>query len=156
MRWRRWRWRARSDCRWHRCCTRLREYAGEPHRVELVASLAGVEYYDDSKGTNVGATVAALDGLGAEGRRLVAILGGDGKGQDFAPLVEPVARHVRAAVLIGRDGAAIRAVLAAAAPAVELIEAEHAAGGRAVCRGRGAERRCGDPFAGLRQPRHVP
>jgi UDP-N-acetylmuramoylalanine--D-glutamate ligase len=101
----------------------LRDYAGEPHRVELVASLAGVEYYDDSKGTNVGATVAALDGLGAEGRRLVAILGGDGKGQDFAPLVEPVARHVRAAVLIGRDGAAIRAVLAAGAPAVKLMEA---------------------------------
>jgi UDP-N-acetylmuramoylalanine--D-glutamate ligase len=102
----------------------LREYAGEPHRVELVATLAGVEYYDDSKGTNVGATVAALEGLGAEGRRLVAILGGDGKGQDFAPLVAPVARHVRAAVLIGRDGAAIRAVLAAGAPAVGLIEAD--------------------------------
>jgi UDP-N-acetylmuramoylalanine--D-glutamate ligase len=92
--------------------------------VELVATLAGVEYYDDSKGTNVGATVAALEGLGAEGRRLVAILGGDGKGQDFAPLVAPVARHVRAAVLIGRDGAAIRAVLAAGAPAVGLIEAD--------------------------------
>ena len=102
----------------------LREYAGEPHRVELVATLAGVEYYDDSKGTNVGATVAALEGLGAEGRRLVAILGGDGKGQDFAPLVAPVARHVRAAVLIGRDGAAIRTVLAAGAPAVGLIDAD--------------------------------
>jgi UDP-N-acetylmuramoylalanine--D-glutamate ligase len=102
----------------------LREYAGEPHRVELVATLAGVEYYDDSKGTNVGATVAALEGLGAEGRRLVAILGGDGKGQDFAPLVVPVARHVRAAVLIGRDGAAIRTVLAAGAPAVGLIDAD--------------------------------
>jgi UDP-N-acetylmuramoylalanine--D-glutamate ligase len=102
----------------------LREYVGEPHRVELVATLAGVEYYDDSKGTNVGATVAALEGLGAEGRRLVAILGGDGKGQDFAPLVVPVARHVRAAVLIGRDGAAIRTVLAAGAPAVGLIDAD--------------------------------
>lgn len=101
----------------------LREYAGEPHRVELVASLAGVEYYDDSKGTNVGATVAAIEGLGAEGRRLVAILGGDGKGQDFAPLVDPVARYVRAAVLIGRDGPAIRTVLAAGAPAVRLVEA---------------------------------
>jgi UDP-N-acetylmuramoylalanine--D-glutamate ligase len=102
----------------------LQEYAGEPHRVELVATLSGVEYYDDSKGTNVGATVAALEGLGAEGRRLVAILGGDGKGQDFAPLVVPVARHVRAAVLIGRDGAAIRTVLAAGAPAVGLIDAD--------------------------------
>ncbi len=101
----------------------LREYAGEPHRVELIASLAGVEYYDDSKGTNVGATVAALEGLGAEGRRLVAILGGDGKGQDFAPLAEPMARHARVAVLIGRDAAAIRAVLATGAPSVKLIEA---------------------------------
>ena len=101
----------------------LREYAGEPHRVELIASLAGVEYYDDSKGTNVGATVAALEGLGAEGRRLVAILGGDGKGQDFAPLAEPMARHARAAVLIGRDAAAIRALLATRAPSVKLIEA---------------------------------
>ena len=101
----------------------LREYAGEPHRVELIASLAGVEYYDDSKGTNVGATVAALEGLGAEGRRLVAILGGDGKGQDFAPLAEPMARHARAAVLIGRDAAAIRAVLATRAPSVKLVEA---------------------------------
>jgi UDP-N-acetylmuramoylalanine--D-glutamate ligase len=102
----------------------LREYAGEPHRVELVATLGGVEYYDDSKGTNVGATVAALGGLGAEGRRLVAILGGDGKGQDFAPLVEPIARNARAAVLIGRDAAAIRAVLAAGAPAVRLVQAD--------------------------------
>jgi UDP-N-acetylmuramoylalanine--D-glutamate ligase len=101
----------------------LREYAGEPHRIELIASLAGVEYYDDSKGTNVGATVAALEGLGAEGRRLVAILGGDGKGQDFAPLAEPMARHARAAVLFGRDAAAIRALLATRAPSVKLVEA---------------------------------
>lgn len=89
----------------------LRDYAGEPHRVEPVVAFAGVEYFDDSKGTNVGATVAALDGLGAEGRKLVVILGGDGKGQDFAPLAAPVARHARAVVLIGRDGPAIRAAL---------------------------------------------
>jgi hypothetical protein len=63
----------------------LREYRGEPHRVEPVGILDGVEYFDDSKGTNVGATLAAINGLGAE-RRLVVILGGDGKGQDFAPL----------------------------------------------------------------------
>jgi UDP-N-acetylmuramoylalanine--D-glutamate ligase len=63
----------------------------------------GVEYFDDSKGTNVGATVAALHGLGAD-RRVVVILGGDGKGQDFAPLAAPVARYARAVVLIGRDG----------------------------------------------------
>jgi len=85
----------------------LREYKGEPHRVESVAIVNDVEYFDDSKGTNVGATVAALVGLGSE-RRVVVILGGDGKGQDFSPLVEPVARYVRAAVLIGRDAPLIR------------------------------------------------
>ncbi len=84
----------------------LREYRGEPHRVESIGVLDGVEYFDDSKGTNVGATVAALQGLGAE-RRVVVILGGDGKGQDFAPLAEPVARFARAVILIGRDGPAI-------------------------------------------------
>lgn len=89
----------------------LREYRGEPHRVESIGLLADVEYFDDSKGTNVGATVAALSGLGAE-RKLVVILGGDGKGQDFAPLADAVARFARAAVLIGRDAPAIRAALA--------------------------------------------
>ncbi|MBC5765492.1 UDP-N-acetylmuramoyl-L-alanine--D-glutamate ligase [Ramlibacter albus] len=88
----------------------LREYRGEPHRVEPVGIVNEVEYFDDSKGTNVGATVAALQGLGAE-RKLVVILGGDGKGQDFAPLAAPVSRFARAAVLIGRDAPQIRAVL---------------------------------------------
>src|SRR5206468_170699 len=88
----------------------LREYRGEPHRVESVGIINQVEYFDDSKGTNVGATVAALQGLGAE-RKVIVILGGDGKGQDFAPLAAPVARHARAAVLIGRDGPQIRAAL---------------------------------------------
>ncbi|MES2975087.1 MAG: UDP-N-acetylmuramoyl-L-alanine--D-glutamate ligase [Pseudomonadota bacterium] len=89
----------------------LREYKGEPHRVEPVAIINEVEYFDDSKGTNVGATVAALYGLGAE-RRVVVILGGDGKGQDFSPLAVPVQRHARGAVLIGRDGPQIREALA--------------------------------------------
>ena len=88
----------------------LREYRGEPHRVEPVAIIHGVEYFDDSKGTNVGATAAALVGLGAE-RRLVVILGGEGKGQDFAPLAAPVARYARAVVLIGRDAPLIRTAL---------------------------------------------
>ena len=88
----------------------LREYRGEPHRVEPVAIVDGVEYFDDSKGTNVGATLAAVNGLGAE-RRLVVILGGDGKGQDFAPLAEPLARFARAVVYIGRDAARIRAAV---------------------------------------------
>ncbi|MEN9903931.1 MAG: hypothetical protein RLZZ555_496 [Pseudomonadota bacterium] len=89
----------------------LREYRGEPHRVEPVAIVDEVEYIDDSKGTNVGATLAAIEGLGPE-RQLVVILGGDGKGQDFGPLAGPVSRYVRAVALIGRDAAAIRAALA--------------------------------------------
>ena len=88
----------------------LREYRGEPHRVEPVALVNGVEYFDDSKGTNVGATVAALTGLGAD-RRIVLILGGEGKGQDFSPLATPVARYARAVVLIGRDAPQIRSAL---------------------------------------------
>ncbi len=91
-----------------------RQYAGEPHRVEPVATIGGVEYFDDSKGTNVGATVAALEGLGAgRGAHLVLIAGGDGKGQDFAPLAPAVRRHVKAVVLIGRDAPALRAALEA-------------------------------------------
>jgi len=92
----------------------LREYRGEPHRVEHVATVAGVDAIDDSKGTNVGATVAALLGLGADlsPGKLVVILGGDGKGQDFAPLADPVGRYARAVALIGRDAAAIEATLA--------------------------------------------
>ncbi len=88
----------------------LREYRGEPHRMEPVAIIHEVEFFDDSKGTNVGATVAALQGLGAE-RRVVVILGGDGKGQDFSPLADPVSRFARGVVLIGRDAPAIREAL---------------------------------------------
>ncbi|RZI43841.1 UDP-N-acetylmuramoyl-L-alanine--D-glutamate ligase [Herbaspirillum sp. HC18] len=101
----------------------LREYSGEPHRVELVANVSGVDYYDDSKGTNVGATVAALKGLGVElggSSRLLLIAGGDGKGQDFGPLTEPVGKYVRAVTLIGKDAPAIRA--AVADTGVELVD----------------------------------
>jgi UDP-N-acetylmuramoylalanine--D-glutamate ligase len=95
----------------------LREYQGEPHRVELVASIDDVEYYDDSKGTNVGATVAALEGLGQTfgetGRQILLIAGGDGKGQDFAPLAAPCSRYVKAVLLIGRDAPAIKAAVEA-------------------------------------------
>jgi UDP-N-acetylmuramoylalanine--D-glutamate ligase len=89
---------------------RLREYRGEPHRVESVAVIHEVEYFDDSKGTNVGATAAALVGLGSD-RKLVLILGGEGKGQDFSLLAEPVSRYARAVVLIGRDAGLIRTAL---------------------------------------------
>jgi UDP-N-acetylmuramoylalanine--D-glutamate ligase len=118
----------------------LREYLGEPHRVETVTVHNGVEYIDDSKGTNVGATVAALQGLGVD-RRLVVILGGDGKGQDFTPLSEPVSRFARAVVLMGRDAPALRDVLQHSG--VKLLDAatleeavtlcsEHAQSGDAV------------------------
>jgi len=93
----------------------LREYAGEPHRVELVASIDNVDFYDDSKGTNVGATVAALLGLGkaftGEDQQILLIAGGDGKGQDFTPLAEPVSRYVRAVLLIGKDAPAVKAAI---------------------------------------------
>ena len=99
----------------------LREYRGEPHRVEPIGIFNEVEFFDDSKGTNVGATVAALCGLGAD-RKVVAIMGGEGKGQDFLPLAEPVARYARAVVLIGRDAPHIRAALAATG--VPLLDAD--------------------------------
>jgi UDP-N-acetylmuramoylalanine--D-glutamate ligase len=91
----------------------LREYRGEPHRVEPVGMIGAIEFFDDSKGTNVGATVAALNGLGQDRApaRLAVILGGDGKGQDFAPLAEPLRRHARAAATIGKDAEALEDVL---------------------------------------------
>jgi UDP-N-acetylmuramoylalanine--D-glutamate ligase len=87
----------------------LRDFKGLPHRVEKVAEVNGVTYYDDSKGTNVGATEAALKGLG---KPAIVILGGDGKGQDFSPLKEAVAQHARAVVLIGRDAPLIEKAIA--------------------------------------------
>ncbi len=109
----------------------LREYPGEPHRVELVTTIAGIAYYDDSKGTNVGATVAALAGLGVmqsgTQQRLVLIAGGDGKGQDFAPLIAPVQRYTRAVFLIGKDAPILRATLEKSSiPLFDCIDLEHA------------------------------
>ena len=111
----------------------LREYRGEPHRVQAIGSISGVEFFDDSKGTNVGATVAALQGLG-EDRKLVLILGGEGKGQDFSPLAEPVRKYVRAVVLIGRDANLIRQALESTA--VELLSAESMEQAVATANGR--------------------
>ncbi len=87
----------------------LRTYRGEAHRTEFVRSVAGVDFIDDSKGTNVGATLAALKGLG---RPVVLIAGGLGKGQDFAPLAPAVRAHARAVLLIGQDGPLIGRALA--------------------------------------------
>ena len=87
----------------------LRTFAGLPHRLQLVATRRGVDWYDDSKGTNVGATLAALKGLA---RPVVLILGGDGKGQDFSPLNGAAKRCVRKSLLIGRDAPLIEKALA--------------------------------------------
>ncbi len=92
----------------HTLLAALRSFKGLPHRVERVAVIDDVTYYDDSKGTNVGATVAALEGLGYKS---VLIAGGEGKGQDFTPLKQAVMKNARAVVLIGRDATLIAAAL---------------------------------------------
>jgi UDP-N-acetylmuramoylalanine--D-glutamate ligase len=97
----------------------LRSFRGLPHRVEPVAEIGGVTWFDDSKGTNVGATAAALQGLGGLGRKIVVILGGDGKGQDFSALGNAVATHARGAVLIGRAAPLIGEALAGSGVALE-------------------------------------
>jgi UDP-N-acetylmuramoylalanine--D-glutamate ligase len=97
----------------------LRAFKGLPHRVEWVAEIDGVVFYDDSKGTNVGATEAALKGMT---QPVVLIVGGDGKGQDFSPLCAAVAQHARAVVQIGRDGALIAAAIADAGVPVARVE----------------------------------
>ena len=91
----------------------LRKFKGLPHRVEWVANINDVDYYDDSKGTNVGATCAAIAGMtkNNQPQQVVLIAGGDGKGQDFSPLTSAVQANSRAVVLIGRDAPLIEAVL---------------------------------------------
>ena len=98
----------------------LRDYQGEPHRVQSVSIVSNVEYVDDSKGTNVGATVAALNGLSANesGKRIWLIAGGEGKGQDFSPLRDPAMRFVKGVFLIGRDASRIAEALADSVPCV--------------------------------------
>jgi UDP-N-acetylmuramoylalanine--D-glutamate ligase len=121
----------------------LREYRGEPHRVQSVAVIRDVEYVDDSKGTNVGATVAALNGLGdtTGAKKIWLIAGGDGKGQDFSPLFDPVQRFAKGVLLIGKDAPRIGDALQATGVAVEHCEtmaiavkvaSEHATSGDVV------------------------
>ncbi len=107
----------------------LAAFHGLPHRMERIADIAGVAFVNDSKGTTVAATQAALEGIG---RRVVLIAGGDGKGQDFRPLKQAVEAHCRAVVLLGRDAPALRAALAGGTPAVELVATLEAAVGRAI------------------------
>jgi UDP-N-acetylmuramoylalanine--D-glutamate ligase len=102
----------------------LTEFEGLPHRVQKVAEIDGVAFYDDSKGTNVGATVAALNGMR---QKVVLIAGGDGKGQDFAPLKPAVAARARAVVLIGRDREKIaQAIEGSGAPTQRARDMEEA------------------------------
>ena len=114
----------------------LKSFHGLPHRVETVAEIAGVRYVDDSKGTNVGATLAAIEGMGC---KVAVVLGGDGKGQDFAPLKAALSAHGRAAALIGRDAPAIEAAIAGAG-----IPVRRASDMEAAVRWLAAEARAGD------------
>lgn len=116
----------------------LRQFPGLAHRCQWVAEHHGVAWYNDSKGTNVGATQAALEGM--PGERVVLIAGGEGKGADFSPLREVVARRARAVVLIGRDAALIEAALQGVVPVLHAtdmaqavtVAAEHAESGDSV------------------------
>lgn len=116
----------------------LRDYRGEPHRVQSVAVIRDVEYVDDSKGTNVGATVAALNGLGdaAGTRKIWLIAGGEGKGQDFTPLREPIQRFVKGVLLIGKDALLMQDSLSSTGVEIEMCEtltnAVTSAAGKAV------------------------
>jgi len=99
----------------------LRSFAGLAHRCQWVRELDGVNYYDDSKATNVGAALAAIEGLGADiDGKLVLIAGGDGKGADFSGLRAPVAAHCRAVVLLGRDAERLAEALGDGAPLVRV------------------------------------
>src|SRR5574344_177038 len=99
----------------------LQAFTGLPHRCQWIANKQGVNWYNDSKATNIGATLAAIEGLASDNSKLVLIAGGDGKGADFTELTEAVSQHCRALVLLGRDADLIRDALAATGvPAVKV------------------------------------
>jgi UDP-N-acetylmuramoylalanine--D-glutamate ligase len=93
-----------------------RRFKGLPHRCEQVRRISGVDYINDSKGTNVGATAAAIQSLAPVGGKIVLIAGGEGKGADFSPLAEPASRSCRAVVLIGADAHRLAEVLGGSVP----------------------------------------
>jgi UDP-N-acetylmuramoylalanine--D-glutamate ligase len=111
----------------------LRSFRGLPHRMSLVAERGGVAWYDDSKGTNVGATVAALRGMA---RPAILILGGEGKGQDFSPLSPALRGHARHVLLIGRDAPLIERALSGSEIPVERAATLKAAVKRATALAR--------------------
>ncbi|TWI58473.1 UDP-N-acetylmuramoylalanine--D-glutamate ligase [Pseudomonas duriflava] len=107
--------------------TALRTFAGLPHRCQWVGEHKGVSYYDDSKATNVGAALAAIEGLGSDiAGKLVLLAGGDGKGADFEPLRTPVSTYCRAVILLGRDAARVAAALDTSVPHVYVDTLEQA------------------------------
>jgi UDP-N-acetylmuramoylalanine--D-glutamate ligase len=105
------------------CVAALREFSGLPHRAQWVGDVRGVRYVNDSKGTNVGATLAAIDGMSGP---LILIAGGEGKEQDFSPLREAVAAKVRAVVLIGRAARAIERALGGVVETRDALTMEEA------------------------------
>jgi UDP-N-acetylmuramoylalanine--D-glutamate ligase len=105
------------------CTEALAEFSGLPHRSQWVGEVHGVGYVNDSKGTNVGATLAAIAGMKGP---LVLIAGGEGKGQDFAPLREAVAGKVRAVVLIGRAARTLERALAGVVETRDAVSMEEA------------------------------
>jgi len=103
----------------------LQQFSGLPHRCQQVAEIEGVSYVNDSKGTNVGATLAALNGLAA-GRNIVLIAGGQGKGADFNQLRSAVASHCKAVILLGEDAEKMQAALQDHAPVSRAASMEEA------------------------------
>jgi UDP-N-acetylmuramoylalanine--D-glutamate ligase len=101
----------------------LRRFSGLPHRTQWVANGNGVSWYNDSKGTNVGATLAALSGMPG---KVVLIAGGIGKGQDFTPLKDAITAKARAVVLLGQDAAQIERIVAGTAPVVRVKDMDEA------------------------------
>ncbi|MEZ5502634.1 MAG: cyanophycin synthetase [Halioglobus sp.] len=114
----------------------LRTFSGLPHRCELVATIGGVRYVNDSKGTNIGATEAALRGLGT-GRDILLIAGGQGKGADFSGLEQAVARHCRVLLLLGEDAPLMERALSHVVPVVRVASLEEAVGEAAALAQRG-------------------
>jgi UDP-N-acetylmuramoylalanine--D-glutamate ligase len=114
----------------------LTAFQGLPHRMERVADIGGVLFVNDSKGTTVAATLAALEGIG---RPSVLIAGGDGKGQDFLPLRPGVESRCRAVVLLGRDAPTIAAALSGVTPAIEFAPALEVAVARAIAHARSGD-----------------
>jgi len=101
----------------------LREYAGMEHRTQWLANIEGVNWYNDSKGTNVGATLAALTGLTG---KTVLIAGGQGKGADFSPLSSAIKEHAQAVILMGEDAKKIAAVIDNSIPVVFVSSMQEA------------------------------